>query len=340
MPKTFNTSALLAPDSPGAAPTLFDPYLSAGQAWQLKSPNDNTPQLWLIGPDQAIEHLTKLAQQFQTPTPGWKALLLAPPGLQVAEWAASDKHDLLYGLLPDLLKATHTVTFHSFCYLLPDNRVALVVHHANSADLVPVVYRLAGLLVGPDQAPRTNVTLLDLGQHPTKLAAWPLQVQAALALRAHQSEEQQTQAVLQRLQASLTPAVLAPAVARRAKRRKPEVMIVEDDPSTALLLEMLLEGLITTVSSANAVQAAQNYEIHAPDLVLLDLGLPDVGGLELLQIIRQADPAARVVILTATATKANLEAARQFGAVGFMAKPFTRAKLQETLQQHGVLKSR
>ena len=65
----------------------------------------------------------------------------------------------------------------------------------------------------------------------------------------------------------------------------------------------------------------------APDAVLLNIGLPDASGLEVLKCIRALDPYAYVVMLTGQASRENVLQATQLGAKGFIGKPFTSEKL-------------
>lgn len=194
------------------------------------------------------------------------------------------------------------------------------------------------MLVGEANAARTAVNLLDLGKPDHTLASWPVAVKEALDKHANNAQAQHTEAVLRTITASLNPHTLQTAQARLGNMPRQTIMVVEDDPSTNLLLTMLLDDMVKTCSAANAVQAAQAYEIYIPALVFLDLGLPDMNGLTLLKHIKAADANARVIILTANATRENLQAARTLGADGFLAKPFTRAKLQEALQHHRLIR--
>lgn len=109
--------------------------------------------------------------------------------------------------------------------------------------------------------------------------------------------------------------------------------MVEDDPATLQVLEHLLTQLRTVdvLSARNAADAVVLYRRNAPDMVFLDLGLPEIDGLTLLAKLREADPAGRVVILTANAYRSNLEQASRLGAAGFLAKPFTPAKISEVV---------
>ena len=63
------------------------------------------------------------------------------------------------------------------------------------------------------------------------------------------------------------------------------------------------------------------YQDERPDLVILDLTMPDINGLEVLERLRELDPDARVVIVTADIQSTNQTRARELGAINVLEKP-------------------
>jgi two-component system OmpR family response regulator len=104
------------------------------------------------------------------------------------------------------------------------------------------------------------------------------------------------------------------------------VLIVEDEPSLAELLSSVLRGhgwTIECVSSGHdAIRTVRSFE---PDAVLLDLGLSDIDGLEVLRQIRAHDRNLAVVILTARDDTDDRSATMLCGASDFITKPFSIA---------------
>lgn len=101
-----------------------------------------------------------------------------------------------------------------------------------------------------------------------------------------------------------------------------KVVIVDDDADARDFMRMGLEvGGFEVVGEgsdgASAIQAVQDGE---PDLVLVDLHMPDVGGLELLPKLKQAHWAAKFVVVSAIGATRMVEAAMEAGAVGFIEK--------------------
>lgn len=73
-----------------------------------------------------------------------------------------------------------------------------------------------------------------------------------------------------------------------------------------------------------------------PDLVTLDVVMPEMGGLDALRLIREIDPEARVVMVTALDQKATIEEAIRAGALDFIVKPFERARISNLLGKLGA----
>lgn len=100
------------------------------------------------------------------------------------------------------------------------------------------------------------------------------------------------------------------------------ILIVDDSIFTRNIHQQLIAAAgYRTVTAAGGGEAIAVYESEKPDLVTMDLLMPDMDGMEALQKIREMDPGARVVICSTDKQKYRREEATQFGAVGFLAKP-------------------
>ncbi len=108
------------------------------------------------------------------------------------------------------------------------------------------------------------------------------------------------------------------------------ILIAEDDPA---IVSFLVKGLraegYATVVATTGVEAnnALNSSLENFDLVLLDLGLPGVSGVEVLSMLRQRDAALPVIILTARAEVADKVRGLELGANDYVTKPFSFAEL-------------
>jgi len=106
------------------------------------------------------------------------------------------------------------------------------------------------------------------------------------------------------------------------------VLVVEDSPQFRALLQKMLAGVDLGVAEAATAAAAVEYlEQHDLDLVLLDLGLPDMDGLALLSRLRQIDDGLVVVVLTGRGDIETVVEAMKRGAENFLVKPVERAAL-------------
>jgi len=105
------------------------------------------------------------------------------------------------------------------------------------------------------------------------------------------------------------------------------ILIVDDEPHIRRLLHGTLTRADYRVSEAgSARQALAEIEANAPDVVLLDLGLPDRDGLELLPLIQQKSKAAVLVVSARDATDEKV-AALDLGAIDYVTKPFDTEEL-------------
>jgi DNA-binding NtrC family response regulator len=100
------------------------------------------------------------------------------------------------------------------------------------------------------------------------------------------------------------------------------ILLVDDDPEVLSVLCRFFEGKQWLVQrAAEAKGAMMLYERERPDLVLLDIDLPGLSGLQLLEVIRTRDPDATVIMLTGHADIATAVEAMRLGAENFLTKP-------------------
>ncbi|MGE5273704.1 MAG: response regulator [Verrucomicrobiota bacterium] len=111
-------------------------------------------------------------------------------------------------------------------------------------------------------------------------------------------------------------------------------LVVDDHPLTRAALVGLLEQHDFPVvgEAADGDEAVERAREVQPDLVLLDLTMPGVGGLEALPRVRAAAPACEVVVLTASGTEENLLAAIRAGAAGYLLKTEPPERIAEMLE--------
>lgn len=133
--------------------------------------------------------------------------------------------------------------------------------------------------------------------------------------------------------------VLQDVNARRRARGTPELMVIEDDVFSRRLVENVIKKHYPLTALSTADLALATYTNLAPDVLFLDINLPDVSGHELLQKVLAIDPQAYVVMLSGNADQQNILRAMKAGAKGFIAKPFTREKLFQYIDRCPTLSS-
>ncbi len=120
---------------------------------------------------------------------------------------------------------------------------------------------------------------------------------------------------------------------------KPSVLLVEDSPSMARIYQEYLKQEPINLETVDSGQAAKAYiEAALPDLVLLDLNLPDINGMEVLQWMQKQDYPCAVVIITGHGSVDIAVDAMRFGAYDFLEKPFEAKRfkitIRNTLERH------
>jgi DNA-binding NtrC family response regulator len=112
---------------------------------------------------------------------------------------------------------------------------------------------------------------------------------------------------------------------------KGKILIVDDEPELRQLLKSLLEGEYTVTEAENGAALQRCLFQDAPDVILLDLKLPDANGLDLLPQLKKTWPDTEVIVLTGEATFEAAVQATKRGAYHFINKPFDSQALLVTL---------
>lgn len=127
---------------------------------------------------------------------------------------------------------------------------------------------------------------------------------------------------------------------RRAARKEPAILVVEDDLFSQKLVHNTLKDHYRVSMTAEGRNAMIEYAKLAPDVLFLDIGLPDIDGHTVLKQIFKIDPDAYVVMFSGNGDKENVLKAVNTGAKGFVGKPFTRQKLFEYIEKSPFIQSK
>jgi CheY-like chemotaxis protein len=120
----------------------------------------------------------------------------------------------------------------------------------------------------------------------------------------------------------------------------PTILVVDDDPAFLRSLELILEidGFAVTTAE-NGVRGLQAFRNRGPDVVLIDVMMPKLDGLEAVRQMRRERPGAKIIVMSGSVRPDDLDlptAVRELGAAAFLEKPFEPALLRKVL--HDLLR--
>ena len=113
-----------------------------------------------------------------------------------------------------------------------------------------------------------------------------------------------------------------------------KILIVDDSGLSRRTLRKILEPAgHEIVEATEGILAIERYFLDRPDLVLLDLNMIGMYGIDVLNKLREMDPEARVIVASADIQRSTREMAQSGGAAAFMTKPFTSEQVLHTVNQ-------
>ena len=113
-----------------------------------------------------------------------------------------------------------------------------------------------------------------------------------------------------------------------------KILIVDDSSVARISLRTIFEKYRHEVSEAdNGLEGIRKYFSLRPDIVTMDITMPDMDGIEAVQKIRLMDPDDRIIMISSAAQDKNVVAAIQSGARGFILKPYVEAKVIQEIQK-------
>jgi CheY-like chemotaxis protein len=112
-----------------------------------------------------------------------------------------------------------------------------------------------------------------------------------------------------------------------------QVLVIDDDPSIHDLVAYALRDTADVVARTTATEGLKTLEERQFDLLLLDLGLPDIHGLDVLRRLRQGGSGTRVAVITADDTSESLLRAIRENAYEYLRKPFTMEQIADLTER-------
>lgn len=116
-----------------------------------------------------------------------------------------------------------------------------------------------------------------------------------------------------------------------------KVLIIDDTAFMRMTLRNILEknGYEVVAEAEDGIQAVEKYLQIKPDLVTMDITMPNMDGITAIKKIMAEDPNARIVVVSAMGQKALVIEALNSGAKDFIVKPFQPERIVEALQKVG-----
>jgi len=114
-----------------------------------------------------------------------------------------------------------------------------------------------------------------------------------------------------------------------------KISIVDDHEMVIQGIEALInntEGMKVVSSYSNGYTAAANYQLDKPDLILMDVNMPDINGFQTSQLIQNKDPYAKIIMLSMEVTKPYIKKAYNEGIKGFVSKSADFSKLVDIIK--------
>ncbi len=114
-----------------------------------------------------------------------------------------------------------------------------------------------------------------------------------------------------------------------------KILTIEDSAfERAAIIEILKDsGYSDIIEAEDAEKGVEIFKAESPDVVLQDLRLPGMDGLECIKKLKEINPAVKVIVLTIVGRKDSIEEAQRLGVVDYVLKPITKEKLVPALEK-------
>lgn len=114
----------------------------------------------------------------------------------------------------------------------------------------------------------------------------------------------------------------------------PKVLVVDDALFTRKVLREILESEgYEVIEATNGREAVDKFQTERPDLVLLDVSMPEMDGLTTLHAIKEINPDAKVIMVSAMGQSSTVQEALKSGACDFVVKPFRQNQIRELISR-------
>lgn len=114
-----------------------------------------------------------------------------------------------------------------------------------------------------------------------------------------------------------------------------KILIVDDSKTSRKFLRNMLEqaGHEIVAEAVNGAEGVEKFRIYRPDITIMDITMPVLGGIDAVKDIIEIDPDAKIIMVTAAGQKANMIEALKKGAADFIQKPFDMDVIVNTIEK-------
>ncbi len=114
-----------------------------------------------------------------------------------------------------------------------------------------------------------------------------------------------------------------------------KILVVDDAAFMRMMIKNSLsgEGYTNIIEAGDGQAALDMYQQESPDLVIMDITMPEMDGLESLRLMKEADPNAKVVMCSAMGQESMVVEAIRLGALDFIVKPFKPDRVLQTVEK-------
>ena len=113
----------------------------------------------------------------------------------------------------------------------------------------------------------------------------------------------------------------------------PLILVAEDDTSNYLLFEVLLNKIYRILHARNGLEAIQLFKNYSPQLILMDIKMPEMDGYEATREIRKISQTVPIIAVTAYAFTKDEELILSSGFNAYLAKPVNANQLRQTIEE-------
>lgn len=116
---------------------------------------------------------------------------------------------------------------------------------------------------------------------------------------------------------------------------KQSILVIDDEPQVLTLLEQILraEGSYDVTTVSNPLEVPRLLEKKIYDLIITDLGMPGLDGMEILRMVQEQERFEKVVVITAFGSMDSVSTALTLGAFDYIIKPFRKQQLLNTVER-------